>query len=114
MSKYIWCTLNPEVSFWLIYFITKASITSLSFSVMMVANLSPLSFSVPFYLTFSSHKKSGSSSEESDSDVNPWLSVPTFSRTQSEPPPSHSHAPEGLAQSSLTSTLRSLSQPYMH
>ncbi|XP_043104046.1 LIM domain only protein 7 isoform X4 [Puntigrus tetrazona] len=52
-----------------------------------------------------SHKKSGSSSEESDGDVNPWLSVPTFSRTQSEPPPSHSHAPEGLAQSSLTSTL---------
>ncbi|XP_050974408.1 LIM domain only protein 7 isoform X3 [Labeo rohita] len=58
-----------------------------------------------------SHKKSGSSSEESDGDVNPWLSVPTFSRTQSEPPPSHSHAPEGLAQSSLTSTLSSQTQP---
>ncbi len=107
MSKSFWCSLNPEVPFWLIYFITKAS-------VVMVANLSPLSFSLLFYLTFSSHKKSGSSSEESDGDVNPWLSVPTFSRTQSEPPPSHSHAPEGLAQSSLTSTLRSISQPYMH
>ncbi|XP_016388906.1 LIM domain only protein 7-like isoform X6 [Sinocyclocheilus rhinocerous] len=58
-----------------------------------------------------SHKKSGSSSEESDGDVNPWLSVPTFSRTQSEPPPSHSHAPEGLAQSSLTSTLSCQTQP---
>ncbi|XP_058642581.1 LIM domain only protein 7 isoform X4 [Onychostoma macrolepis] len=58
-----------------------------------------------------SHKKSGSSSEESDGDVNPWLSVPTFSRTQSEPPSSHSHAPEGLAQSSLTSTLSSQTQP---
>ncbi|XP_016388911.1 LIM domain only protein 7-like isoform X10 [Sinocyclocheilus rhinocerous] len=61
--------------------------------------------------TFTSHKKSGSSSEESDGDVNPWLSVPTFSRTQSEPPPSHSHAPEGLAQSSLTSTLSCQTQP---
>ncbi|XP_042587255.1 LIM domain only protein 7 isoform X4 [Cyprinus carpio] len=58
-----------------------------------------------------SPKKSGSSSEESDGDVNPWLSVPTFSRTQSEPPPSHSHAPEGLAQSSLTSTLSYQTQP---
>ncbi|XP_073702171.1 LIM domain only protein 7 isoform X3 [Garra rufa] len=58
-----------------------------------------------------SHKKSGSSSEESDGDVNPWLSVPTFSRTQSEPPSSHSHAPEGLAQSCLTPTLSSQTQP---
>ncbi|XP_052421148.1 LIM domain only protein 7 isoform X2 [Carassius gibelio] len=58
-----------------------------------------------------SPKKSGSSSEESDGDVNPWLSVPTFSRTQSEPPPFHSHAPEGLAQSSLTSTLSYQTQP---
>ncbi|XP_016302238.1 LIM domain only protein 7-like isoform X3 [Sinocyclocheilus anshuiensis] len=58
-----------------------------------------------------SYKKSGLSSEESDSDVNPWLSVPTFSCTQSEPPPSHSHAPEGLALSSHTSTLSSQTQP---
>ncbi|XP_026127588.1 LIM domain only protein 7-like [Carassius auratus] len=58
-----------------------------------------------------SPKKSDSTSEESDSDVNPWLSVPTFSRTQSEPPPFHSHAPEGLAQSSLTSTLSYQTQP---
>ncbi|XP_051760826.1 LIM domain only protein 7 isoform X3 [Ctenopharyngodon idella] len=57
-----------------------------------------------------SRKKSGSSSEESDGDVNPWLSVPIFSRTQSEPPSSHSHAPEGLAQSSLTSTPSSQTQ----
>ncbi|XP_059356056.1 LIM domain only protein 7 isoform X1 [Carassius carassius] len=55
--------------------------------------------------------KSGSSSEESDGHINPWLSVPTFSRTQSEPPPFHSHAPEGLAQSSLTSTLSYQTQP---
>ncbi|XP_042619493.1 LIM domain only protein 7-like isoform X6 [Cyprinus carpio] len=58
-----------------------------------------------------SHKKSGSSFEESDGDVNPWLSVPSFSRTQSEPPPSHSLVPEGLALSSLTSTLSSQTQP---
>ncbi|KAL1267981.1 hypothetical protein QQF64_033344 [Cirrhinus molitorella] len=58
-----------------------------------------------------SHKNSGSSSEESDGDVNPWLSVPTFSRTQSEPPSSHSHAPEGLAQSSFTPTLSCQTQP---
>ncbi|XP_026127883.1 LIM domain only protein 7-like isoform X2 [Carassius auratus] len=58
-----------------------------------------------------SPKKSGSSSEESDGDINPWLSVPTFSRTQSEPPPFHSHAPEGLAQSSLTSTLSYQTKP---
>ncbi|XP_056107806.1 LIM domain only protein 7 isoform X2 [Rhinichthys klamathensis goyatoka] len=57
-----------------------------------------------------SHKKSGSSSEESDGDANPWLSLPAFSRTQSEPPPSHFHAPEGLAQSSLTSTPSSQTQ----
>lgn len=79
----------------------------------MVTNFSPFSFSVLFHLTFSSRKKSGSSSEESDDDANPWLSLPAFSRTQSEPPPSHFHAPEGLAQSSLTSTPRSLSQPHM-
>ncbi|XP_067299775.1 LIM domain only protein 7 isoform X2 [Pseudorasbora parva] len=60
-----------------------------------------------------SRKKSGSSSEESDGDVNPWLSPPSFSRTQSEPPPSHSHAPEGLAQSSLISTPSSQTQPLM-
>ncbi|XP_026074111.1 LIM domain only protein 7-like isoform X2 [Carassius auratus] len=58
-----------------------------------------------------SHKKSGLNSEESDGDVNPWLSVPTFSRTQSEPPSSHSLAPEGLAQSNLTSPLSSQTQP---
>ncbi|XP_077073142.1 LIM domain only protein 7 isoform X2 [Siphateles boraxobius] len=57
-----------------------------------------------------SHKKSDSSSEESDGDANPWLSLPAFSRTQSEPPPSHFHAPEGLAQSSLTSTPSSQTQ----
>ncbi|KAK7168952.1 hypothetical protein R3I93_005066 [Phoxinus phoxinus] len=57
-----------------------------------------------------SRKKSGSSSEESDGDTNPWLSLPAFSRTQSEPPPSHFHAPEGLAQSSLTSTPSSQTQ----
>ncbi|XP_016363811.1 LIM domain only protein 7-like isoform X5 [Sinocyclocheilus rhinocerous] len=58
-----------------------------------------------------SYKKSGLSSEESDGDVKPWLSVPTFAHTQSEPPPSHSHAPEGLALSSHTSTLSSQTQP---
>ncbi|XP_016143919.1 LIM domain only protein 7-like isoform X9 [Sinocyclocheilus grahami] len=61
--------------------------------------------------SFTSYKKSGLSSEESDGDVKPWLSVPTFSRAQSEPPPSHSHAPEGLALSSHTSTLSSQTQP---
>ncbi|XP_056321081.1 LIM domain only protein 7 isoform X6 [Danio aesculapii] len=59
-----------------------------------------------------SHKKSGSSSEESDGDVNPWHSVPTFSRTQSEPPHSHSHSPEGLALPCLTSTHSSQTQPF--
>ncbi len=30
MSKSFWCSLNHEVPFWLIYFITKASVNSLS------------------------------------------------------------------------------------
>ncbi|XP_051564311.1 LIM domain only protein 7 isoform X4 [Myxocyprinus asiaticus] len=58
-----------------------------------------------------SRKKSGSSSEDSDGDVSPWLSVPSFSRTQSEPP--HTHAPEGPAHSSLTSTPSSQTPPPM-
>lgn len=95
-------------------FITKSFLSPLcAFSLVKVANLLLCIFLCALHLTFSSHKKSGSSSEESDGDVNPWHSVPTFSRTQSEPPRSHSHSPEGLSLPSFTSTHRSLSQPYM-
>ncbi|XP_057191313.1 LIM domain only protein 7 isoform X5 [Triplophysa rosa] len=60
-----------------------------------------------------SHPRSGSSSEDSDGDINPWHSLPSLSRTQSEPPPSHSHSPEGHTHSSLTTTASSQTQPLM-
>ncbi|TRY82298.1 hypothetical protein DNTS_009391 [Danionella cerebrum] len=58
-----------------------------------------------------SRRKSGSSSEDSDGDVNPVHSVLLFSRTQSEPPCSRPSAHEELTQSSLTSSLSSQSLP---
>ncbi|XP_065148776.2 LIM domain only protein 7 isoform X4 [Paramisgurnus dabryanus] len=57
-----------------------------------------------------SHTRSGSFSDDSDGDISPWLSVPPFARTQSEPPPSHPHTPEDHAHPSLT-TNASLQTP---
>ncbi|KAI4875187.1 hypothetical protein NFI96_023959, partial [Prochilodus magdalenae] len=61
-----------------------------------------------------SRKKSGSSSEDSDCDANPWLCSRSPFRSHSEPPPSHPHTPEALAQPCLPSTPRSFSQPHIH
>ncbi|KAA0715844.1 LIM domain only protein 7 [Triplophysa tibetana] len=60
-----------------------------------------------------SRPRSGSSSDDSDGDVNPWHSLPSFSRTQSDPPPSHSHSPEVHTHSSLTTAASSQTQPLM-
>ncbi|XP_037395035.1 LIM domain only protein 7 [Pygocentrus nattereri] len=48
-----------------------------------------------------SRKKSGSSPDDSDSDVNPWLCARSPFRSHSEPPPSYPHTPEASAQPCL-------------
>ncbi|KAL6484746.1 hypothetical protein MHYP_G00067910 [Metynnis hypsauchen] len=52
-----------------------------------------------------SRKKSGSSSDDSDSDVNPWLCPRSPFRSHSEPPPSYPHTPEASAQPCLPTAL---------
>ncbi|XP_036421475.1 LIM domain only protein 7 isoform X3 [Colossoma macropomum] len=61
-----------------------------------------------------SRKKSGSSSEDSDCDVNPWLCVRSPFRSHSEPPPSYPHTPEASAQPHLPTAPRSRSQSHIH
>ncbi|XP_035390438.1 LIM domain only protein 7 isoform X2 [Electrophorus electricus] len=51
-----------------------------------------------------SRKSPGSSSEDSDSDVSPWLCASSCACSQSEPPPSQPHAPDGSAGASLPTT----------
>ncbi|XP_036395867.1 LIM domain only protein 7 [Megalops cyprinoides] len=65
-----------------------------------------------------SQKKSGSSSEDSDCDVSPWLAPSSPPPAQSDKPTSHPHAPEGsahpqppVAQSTCTQP-HTVSQPY--
>ncbi|XP_071779631.2 uncharacterized protein LOC139930375 [Centroberyx gerrardi] len=52
-----------------------------------------------------SYKKSGSSSDDSDSDISPWLSS---APSPSGPSPSHSHTPEASAHTTLVVGKRSI------
>ncbi|KAG7467104.1 hypothetical protein MATL_G00149840 [Megalops atlanticus] len=59
-----------------------------------------------------SQKKSGSSSEDSDCDVSPWLTPSSPPPPQSDKPPSHPHAPEGSAHPQPPAAESTCTQPH--
>lgn len=94
----------PIFSYFGVLSITEFSVqippTYFSFSFPAIASLS-LCFSV----LGSSYKKSGSSSDDSDCDISPWLSS---APSPSGPSPSHSHTHEASAHTTLVVGKRSI------
>ncbi|XP_030643154.1 LIM domain only protein 7 [Chanos chanos] len=59
-----------------------------------------------------SHKKSGSSSDDSDCDISPWVSASSPSLSQSDTSQSHPHASKGTTQPCLPTTSSPHMQPH--